>query len=487
MYKQPPKKKIVRRLIVIYGVMIALIASLVTLLVFFMLGYRFDGQEQRFEQTGLVQFDSEPRGAIVEVNKKRLSGKTATKTVVSQGTHEFAMWREGYETWWKQLAIQAGTVTWLDYARLIPKERPVESIHTFEQLEDVSFAPFGRFMIALQKPDVPELVLFDLRDAENTKQTVIKLPETALSGMEEGVVHRYEIDEWDQGGRYVLLKHSYSDQIEWLLLDREKPDELQNVSTIVNLPIVDAQLSGSSGNELYILTEGTIRLVKLSDGSLSRAYASRVQQFNLYGTGVITYVGTTENNTERVVGVVQKDDQKPHVLKTITASPDVPVSITTSNYYHKDYIAISVGSQVEIMSGDYPTNEKTVDQTMKPVTTFDFVRPIKWLQMSGNGRFVLAQDDAGYMSYDLERGAQSTMIDFASPLSQKLRWIDSYSVYNVEDGQLILREFDGANRHAILPADSRFASSLDQDDTYMYAVAATDKGYALQRVRMILQ
>ena len=62
MYHQPSKRKLLIRRIVSYGFMTVAVVVLVTVLVFVMLGYRYNGNDGKIEQGGLVQFDTQPNG-----------------------------------------------------------------------------------------------------------------------------------------------------------------------------------------------------------------------------------------------------------------------------------------------------------------------------------------------------------------------------------------------------------------------------------------
>ena len=488
MNKKRLKQRQARRLAAIYTLMVSAIIVVVALLVFIMLGYRFDSDAQKIEQTGLVQFDSSPSGATVEIDKKALSQKTSTKSVVSPRTHEFSIWREGYETWWKQLDIAPGTVTWLDYARLVPKDRKTDSVHTFEKLDDIAFAPFGRFALAHTEPSSPQFELYDLRNADEVKKTTLTLPGELLAGSDDAEgVHSYQIDEWDQSGRYILIKHVYNDQTEWLLADRENEKNTKNISRIVDLPIADAQISGSGGTRVFVLTEETVRLANLTDGTLSRAYASKVKSFSLYGSDVITFIGLADNDSgDRVLGLVRRSDSSPHVIKTVPATDQSPIAISTTNYYKKDYVVTSVGASVEILAGEYPGKDRQARDTLLQYASFKSTESVAWLQTSGNGRFVVAQGENGYMSYDLERDTTSSPIRFAEPTAQKLRWLDNYNFWTTEGGQLVMEEFDGTNKHVIAQTDGAFEASFDHNFTYLYSIAPAENGYSLQRVQMIL-
>src|SRR5688572_14698485 len=120
MYRQPSRRKQLTRRVTVYTVMAVAIGLLVTILLFIVLGYQLNRSEGRFEQGGLVQFDSIPGGAAVSIDGTLLGTRTATKSTLSAGNHRFVMTREGYRTWQKTVTLAPGAVLWLNYARLVP-------------------------------------------------------------------------------------------------------------------------------------------------------------------------------------------------------------------------------------------------------------------------------------------------------------------------------------------------------------------------------
>jgi hypothetical protein len=59
-------------------------------LTFRMLGYTFDPNTKELQQTGLVQYESHPGGALVYVDDMELR-RTPTKSTVLPGKHTFSM------------------------------------------------------------------------------------------------------------------------------------------------------------------------------------------------------------------------------------------------------------------------------------------------------------------------------------------------------------------------------------------------------------
>ena len=490
MYHPPSKKKQITTRFLIYGLMTISVIGIVTILVLLMLGYRVDSQDGSIEQVGFMQYSSTPQGATIEVDGEALRAKTDAKGSVLPGDHEFVMWQEGYETWRKSLTIEAGTLTWLNYTRLIPKERPVEAVAQFDELSDILMSPGGRYAVAVTSASVPELMLFDLRSSTDIPQERLVLPASSYSESDNDEIARtFEIAEWDQGGRYILLTHTYGDQKEWLVVDRDDAERTRNISTSLNIDISDAQMSGTGGDIVYALSGGDVRKLDIASGTISRPYASNVATFELYGSNVMTYVSRYDDESrQRTVGFVREGDEQPHVLRTVEGEASVPLGIATSRYFNDDYIAISEGTRVDILRGSYP-NEPDDVTSMRAYASFDFPEGVAWLKISSNGRFVLAQNAATFMSYDLERQTTSPVATIAGDgEARQLGWLDSYYVWSDRGGELVMREFDGANEHIIAPVARGFDAALSQNGTYLYSIGETESGgLQLQRTRLILE
>lgn len=466
------------------------VVLLVIILISIILGYQFNSKDGRIEQTGLVQFETLPGGATVEVDGKTLGAKTTAKTTVLPGTHEFVMWRDGYETWRKTLDIQSGTLTGLNYARLIPKDRAVKEVASFTELSASLASPSGRLMMLQTAPSASSFIVADLQNEQSVKQRILTLPaESYTDAATPGVTHRFRLVEWDQGGRYVLIAHSFNDSTEWLVLDTEDAARTTNVSKSLNIAIDSAQFSGTSGSQLYVLSAGDVRKIDVAGGTISRPLASKVASFSLYGSDIVAYVTQpTVDTHQQSVGIVREGDKLPHVLRTIVTSDENPLHIATGRYFNEDYVAISAGSKVDILKGNYPSSTDETNDTLKQFASFTFSRPIQWLQISHNGRFVVAQTGDRFVSYDIERMSlpAETTLEGEGAVSQ-LRWLDDFYAWSDRASKLTLREYDGSNEHDMGSVAPGFDATFSQGNKYLYSIGKTDKGYQLQRVQMILQ
>ncbi|MBC7943225.1 PEGA domain-containing protein, partial [Candidatus Saccharibacteria bacterium] len=488
MYRRPSKKRELTKRIAIYVVMTSLVIVIVTGLIFITLGYRFDTDNGRVEQGALLQFATIPSGATVEIDGKPMSAKTPTKSSVLAGSHEFVMWRDGYETWRKNIDVAAGTLTWLNYTRLIPKDRTVVPVAQYPSLLTSLATTDGQNMLVQQDGTVPTFQLVNLQSDE-IKTTTLTIPAALYSEASTvGVKHDFNVDQWDNGGRYVLIRHNYGEKKEWLVLDTRDVSATKNITKLLSLDVASMKFSGTSGNILYGLSGTDIRKLDLSAGTISGSLVSNVTKFELFETNVITYVGTVQNDsTKRVVGLYREGDSKPHILRTVTSAPDVPLVVATSRYFNQDYVAIAEGNKVDIIRGSYPSSSGDDNKSLGKFSTFSFVTAVDRLLFSPAGDYLLVQSGANFASYDIEHKKVdvSTVAKDVTAAVGPLKWLDDSHVWSDYGGNVNISEFDGANNYSINPVASSQAVVLSQNGRYLYSVGKTKAGYQLQRVRMI--
>lgn len=489
MYHEPSKSQQLIKRIFVYAGMTVSVSVLVTLLVFYVLGYQFDRQLGTIEQNGLVQYVTTPGGATVEVDGMTLPGTTSTKSSVFAGKHEFVMWREGYETWRKSLTVDAGTLTWLNYARLVPKIRPLEAVASLPKVASSLTSEARRFMAVLPDAALPMFDFYDL-GSDKIDRSSIKLTAADYADADKpGVVHHFDLSEWDESGRYLLVKHQYNDSIEWLVLDRQDGVLKSNITKTMDIAISEAHFSGASGNILFALSSGDVRKIDLSNATLSRPFVSDVAEFNFNSeTSIVSYVSKyDEVRKSRTVGLVRDSDKQPFIIKKLSTLPDVPLHVSTSRYFSKDFFIVSEGKKVSMFSGSLPSSSADGVAGLRPFGSFDFTDDIQWLQVSGNGRFVVVQHGPNFMSYDLERRTTSNVSVLGSDVeSKKLRWLDDYHIWSDSADKLTMREFDGTNQYDLSSVATGFDAALSPDGKYIYSIGRSATGYQLQRIRMIL-
>lgn len=489
MYKRPPKHVKRAQLIVLYSAMTIVVVVLVAILGMVVSNYRYNRFTGTFEQRGLVQFASIPSGATVEIDDKTLSSKTPTKYSVKPGVRRFAVWREGYETWILNTDIPAGSLVWLNYARLVPKDRPVEVIRSYEQVTATLASPTKRAIITQLDPASPTFRYVDIAH-EMPKGHTITLPERLYKSNEEQAPEaeqpaiRYELLQWDESGRHVMLWQLIGNSRELIVLDTEAPEKSVNVSRELSLPIDQAEFSGRSGKILYVKTGGSIRKVDISGGTISRALVEHAESFSVYDTNTILYVSTPAETTGvRTAGVYRDGDEAPTVLRT-AAHKDSVVAIASNDYYDVTYTAIAEGSTIRLYKGHYDNGLAG----MELVTTLALSQSVEKIEFNESGSHVLMRAGTTFASYDIERDrlAQNVLEKGAS---KDLFWLDDAHLGLIVDGSLTMRDIDGSNVFGLNAATAVPGKSvtLSRNGTYMYSFNTKDNATSLQRIRMILR
>jgi len=482
------KPKFPIKQIMTYFGMVFAVFLVVGLLTLMMLGYRIDANNGNLQQYAVLQFGSSPSGATVSINGATVGSKTPNKKSVPAGKYDILIWRDGYETWRKSVDVKSGTMTWLNYALLVPKKLTVESVADYESVYSSLASQDGASMIIEKRSDIPVFNLVDL-SSDIIKSTILTISATIYSEpTTTGIVHTFNIEKWDSSGRYVLINHLYNEKSEWLVMDIQNVNSTKNITRLFDTSISNIEFFGTSGNIFYGLDANDIRKFDLTAGTISTPLVSNVINFQLYSeSNVITYVGNGAVGTnEKVVGLFQDGDSKPSIIRTVTDAKANNLHIATARYYNENYVAVSDGARVDILSGSYPNVIGDKVSQMKVIASFEAAQAVDILTFSPTGEYVFMQSGAYFASYDLEylKFASSTIEGSGSVLP--LQWLDDNYVWSDSDSELSIREFDGVNVRTINSVLSGQAVALTNNGRYIYSINKTDSVYQLQRVKMIL-
>lgn len=489
MFKKPTRKQFIIRRILLSAVATLSVIIIVTATILFMLGYRLDGGNGRLEQGALLQFDSNPNGASVSIDGVDIGVRTAGKQTVVAGTHTIMMKRSGYEDWSRTIGLTAGTLTWLDYIRLVPKERTPETIASYATMSGALFSPDLKWGVLQTKANSPTFRVLDLRSQDVKANDIIVAPDLYSDATTEGVTHTFSMVRWNVDSRYVLVKHSFKETHEWLLLDTQDVTKTVNITRLLSVDFSDLQFASKNGTTLYGLSaDGIVRKIDLPAATISRALLNKVKSFSVYDSSIISYIGFS--NTEpavQVAGIYRDGDDAGRVLKN---APDAttPLFIASTRYFGDDYVAIGFDKNVTIFKGSIPSANAQDASSLKQFAAFSTQNVLTALSFSPKGDYALAQAGSLYSSYELEhKRITSGALATSSPTAPTLEWLDGAHLVTRDAGSLAMRDFDGTNTHTIMPIDTTFNVTLSQNGKYFYGInKKADGTFVLQRVKMIL-
>lgn len=464
-----------------YGVMTIAVIVGVIFCVAWAMGYRFDLRSGQLSQVALLQFNTYPTGALVSVNKTNLSTRTPTRANVRTGNLTITMQKDGYRAWSRQVTTTPSTVQWLDYVRLIPEKISTKSIKSFNNLSDAKASPNRKWLALITNSDSHSLTLLDMSNPENVKASEIKYNDDVISPAPDGASESFAIVEWDSGSRYILIKHSYGDQTEYIKVDRQDKDKAQNLTRDFAMNLVNPHFSGNSGNVFYALTDGSIRKLDYGDKSVSTPLDNNVTEYKLYGTSRLAYVSkTTEDNKPKQTVSIYNDGKVQQIKQF---NDDKPVHVAFTEYNNEDYLAWSHDGKITLLPN--PLDESSLlsggsehaETDKDNITTLDM--NADWVKFNNSGRLLLAGKDKKVLVYDPETDNQ-----YQLSLSQPGEpfFIDDYHIVDQNNDELTIMDFDGTNRQHVV--SGRLPAVLSNDNKYLFSLDNISGGVVLQRSNM---
>ena len=490
MYRPPSKRVQIIQRVAIYTTMSVAVTVLVAVLVFFMLGYQINRADGRIEQGGLVQFDTRPGGADINIDNKVLGTRTASRKTMTAGQHFITMQRAGYQTWQKSINVVPGSVLWLTYARLVPQDLKPANVANFASLSDTLVSPNSEVMAIKEDATTPTVQLADLT-GDDVKLTKLDIPATAYTAPAADKTQTFSLEKWNASSRFLLVKHTHDDsKVEWLVIDTDNVTATKNITTLLGVDASQITFSPNNGAQVYALVDGAVRKIDLGAVTLSGPLMSNVVEFSIYDNDTILYVTRPDASTAmRSVGYLDEGASKPRVLRTYSDDGSLPLHIAIGKYFDDHYVAISYGHTVEIMKGSLSKSDATTASAFTSLATMALASDAQYLSVVTNGRFVVAQEAGSYTVYDIElKKTTTTALQGDAPaVATELRWLDPYTIWTDRSGKVRIYEFDGANQHDLLSVTPGFSATYSPNGKYLYGLSqSSDAKYHLTRVRMIL-
>lgn len=481
MYRAKSARAERRRLILTYTLVPIFIVGVVTLLVFYMLGYRFSLTDHSVSQGGLVQFDSRPSGATITFDTKQLPSRTATRYDAPAGLHTVTMQLAGYLPWQKTVTVEPGKILWLNYARLIPESIKHTNLLEYEHVTS-SVASFSKQqMVIIPDAASPKLDIVKL-DASVTRR-VIELP-TSL--YEKSNKTSFRIVKLSLSGRFAIVKHDFDSQHEWLLVDIEDTSKSLNITRLIGSQTAEPIFVAQNERQLYATVGSTLRLINAEAQTMSAPLVSNVAEISQSADGVVAYVTlTTGQPKQREVGYFTPGAAKPHVIRTFYDTGQAVLRVRTAEYAGKHYVALQYGTTIEISSTHLSPSDSNQELQLASVATLAVPDGADVVEFSPSERFVITQRASTYLTYDLELNSLSTTsLRGESPVKRPVEWLDNYILWSDRDSILRTYEFDGANAHTIGAVSPDQAIALSRDGKYIYAFQATDSSVNLIRFHL---
>lgn len=456
-FDEKHKRQMIRVIIAEVFMVLSVIAVVVVSMMAAM-GFMISGNGS-IEQTGLMQLHTLPTGASVKIDGATVFGRTNLSRTLSAGQHELEIYRDGYDTWKNTVNVRPGVLLRLYYPRLFLTNRTAETVKDLSKKDDFGLyvpSPRRNFILYMQA-EAAQWQIVDLR-ADEVKVTPLDMSKVLPGMVEEKKTERKVVEEaaevaykfegkiidvrWSDNEDSILVKVGYAEKTEWVLVRLRDLAHSVNLSRTFGLSgEARLEMIDGSASQLYVLEKRQLRRINMSSNVMSRILIDNVIDFMNDGAKVIYVTGTTDNK-KREVGVFRDDENGGTVLAEV--ADEEKVKIALANYYDEDYMLWTENEKVNILYGRLPSydeNRTNLDDLKSLVEDMSFQKMPESLTVSPGGEYIAARNGQEFMVIDLDDGE---LCEYEASTDQ-LKWFDDSMLYSVEDGQILVWDFDGTN------------------------------------------
>lgn len=447
------RRKRLRSLKVIFSevIMVVAVIIMVIILAFLVSGYWINSDFE-VDRQGLLQLSSIPTGATVTIDGVENSWleRTNTSKNLSSGQHTIVLTRDGYDTWTKTINISEGLLYRIHYPRLFLSERSKESLLDTASFSSATISPDHSYLILIN--DTTEWNTVNLND-ETIKPTKIDISdffpttENLFTGSIEDI-------RWDRDSTHALFKVKTNNTTEWILLDVKNPKNSINITREFGTDFSQIEILDNSSGNLLAVRNGNLHKIDLGSKSISSILVENIVNFDHYNQNEVVFTAKystpAEDGSEYYIGSFKIGDPEITKLTDINC----PAYVTISKFYEDKYITILANDQLTVYKQDDFTELADFHLTFAPSS----------LVVGHNGEFITMRAGTRIATLDME----SMSVSEWNTESENFDWIDNDMIYSINNGDLIVYDYDGLNRRVIASNVSSHFPAAITDDKWLY-------------------
>ncbi len=388
--------------------------------------------------------------------------------VLPSNIYKTELRRAGYESWKRTIELNGASVEHFDYPLLLPTTLSPTSIDTIAGTPSVSSqSPDRRWLLVSHADSITTFSLYDLKNP--TKAAVlITLPSTILS---TGAAQTWQTPEWADDNQHLVLGHRFDDKNEYILIDKDAPDQSVNLVTTLGANPTKLTLNNKKYDQYYLYDSGTRILQKASLKAVTPllvldhvlGYQSFSDDTLLYATDSTAPVGKAS------IRLKVAADSYTIRLVPLGASYVLDLAAYNSGMY------IACGSSADTRAFVYrdPVGQTKSRINHLPVPVFvAHVSNPNYLSFSVNTQYILAENGAQISVYDIQNKHgynYSLNLPIDSPMTH-VKWMDGNRLTYVSSGKLRIIDYDQTNARTLIPASSSHLAAFSPDFTNLYTL-----------------
>lgn len=449
-----------------YGLM-AIVIGFVSLILWFQsYGYDVNRHTGQVIQNGLVYLSAHPVAADIYANGKG-EGRTDKKLTIPAGSYSFELRASGYRTWQKTIKLDGGSIEQIVYPFLFPSK-----LDTFDQ-QLYATAP----QLATQSPDrrwlmvqpTGNLTHFDIFDtgSKDVPQTTADLAADLLTP--SNGPQSFSVVEWSTDNRHVLLKHTYANGYEYIMVDRQTPTNSINLNKTLNANPTSISLRDKRFDRLYLYDapNQTISTADLKTGQV-KTLLTKVLYFKAFGPNQVLYV-SSDNPNPSEYSVKVWDGSHSYLVHNFPLGGTYLLEM--ANYSGSDYVVVCSVAKNAVYVFKDPLGQAKSGQTPSAFMLLKINAP-QFLSFSDNARFIAIQNGAKFAVYDIDENKRY-YFQLSDVLGSdvKATWMDGHRLDLVTAATTEVFDFDGTNLQKLTTNLNGFAPFFDSGYSRLYDIA----------------
>ncbi|HSW85041.1 MAG TPA: hypothetical protein VLF79_00300 [Candidatus Saccharimonadales bacterium] len=466
-------KQFRQRITLLVGyVLIAVAISTGTIILLYQ-AYGFGlGKNGAVIQNELTFFSSHPNPANIYANNQRQPVTTNTRLTLPSGIYHFKLTRTGYHDWQRNIELQGGGVVHFDYPFLFPVSLTTDKLQTLTGEPGLaSQSPDRRWWVVEQPGSMTDFAVYDLKNSAKPA-TALTLPANLLT--KPSTNENWQLVEWADDNRHVLLQHNFDGKNEFILLDRITPDLSINLNRTLVSETGQLTLKNKKYNGYYLFDSATKTLQTATLGAPTLLpVQQRVLAYKSYGNNTVLYVTDSGAPADKVL-VKLRVGNKIYPIRTLPVGNIFLVDLT--EYSGTLYVAAGDNSDNKVYIFKDPVGQLTAqpNQAVVPVQVLHVPAP-NYLSFSNNTQFIVASNANRFGVYDAENelGYNYTVQKTLDAPQQHATWMDGDRLIMTSGGKLVVFDYDGTNVQTLMPAHSAYIPAFAPDFKSVFSLVAS--------------
>lgn len=489
-FLDPNKKRSNKIRLYVGYLLIAIAISMSALVLLFInAGYRLD-KEGKVTRNSLLFVASNPSGAQAYIeglySKHKTQGKTDTKFNLQEGRYRVTIQKDGYRIWQREMNLEGGSVERLAYPFLFPEKLSTKDLKEYlGESGIVSSSPDRKWIIVQNPENILNFDIFNTSDLAKPN-TSFSIPQGVLSS---GANQKLEIVEWSSDNSNILMKHSFNNEAEYVIINKDKPEESININTLTGQKPATVSLKDRKIDQIFLhmTPGGLLQQVDVKSKTLTPTI-SKTLAYKSHGDDMLVYV-TPITDDDKQVSVHIKTKDKDYELRKLPIAETYLVDV--ARFDNSWYIVAGSSSSNNVYVYKDPLTILVNDNPRKSF----FARIIKidnpkYVSFSANTRMIAVQSGQNFAVYDNETDRQYRyQIKDQFDTERHAEWMDGHRLVSSTNKTALVFDFDGINQQKLMPINPKIDVMFDRDyqNAFSFDIANQNNISHLTQTKLLVE